>query len=133
VVAAFYTAPGERTVEVNFRSVSKEQMVLPGELGGLRIAGVAHGTTFRVEMLRNPDRPHQAGLPEDMMRDRRHSDNTHVLLTMIEIGDTEPLRHIQSVETDDEATLVLDLLSNGTHDPVFNRSLAAAYELAHKF
>jgi len=108
-------------------------MLLPGELAGLRIAGVSHGGTFRLEILRNPERPRQAAPPEDMVRDRRHEDTTHVLLTKIEIGDTEPLRHVQSVETDDEATLVLDLLSNGTHDPVFNRSLAAAYELAHKF
>jgi len=52
-----------------------------------------------------------------------------VLLTLIDIGGADILRHVQHVEPEDEATLLLGLLSHGTHDPVFTRSLAAAAEL----
>ena len=48
---------------------------------------------------------------------------------MIEIGDVATLRHVQQVDPEDEATLLLDLLSHGTQDKVFARSLAAAAEL----
>jgi hypothetical protein len=48
---------------------------------------------------------------------------------MIEIGGGEPLRHVQQLEPDDEAALLLDVLSTGTHDEVYNRSLRAAAEL----
>jgi len=51
---------------------------------------------------------------------------------MIEIGEVEPLRHVQQLEPEDEATLLMDLLSTGTHDEVFNRSLAAASQLIDK-
>jgi hypothetical protein len=51
---------------------------------------------------------------------------------MIEIGDGAPLRHVQQVEAEDEAVLLLDLLATGTHDRVFNRSLQAAFELMRK-
>ena len=131
VVAAIYNAGGGRSVEVNFRSMPKEEL-LPGEISGVRIGGASRGRTFRLEILRNPERQHRPE-PDDLMRDRRHLDNTHVLLTMIHVGEVEPVRHIQLVETLDEGTLLLDLLTNGTHDPVFNRSLAAASELIHKF
>ena len=69
--------------------------------------------------------------PSVFVRERRRQDTRQVLLTVIEIGEAEPLRHVQVFDTDDEATLVLDLLSNGTHDPVFARSLKAAGELMH--
>ena len=65
--------------------------------------------------------------------DRRRPDSARVLLTLIEIGEGEPLRHVQQLEHEDEASLLLDLLSTGTHDEVFNRSLAAAAELVNKF
>jgi len=48
---------------------------------------------------------------------------------LIEVGEGEPLRHIQQLDAQDETTLLLDLLSTGTHDEVFNRSLAAAADL----
>ncbi len=64
--------------------------------------------------------------------DRRRRDTTRVLLTRIEIGETEPLRHVQQLEPEDEATLLTDLLSTGTHDEAFNRSLAAAAQLVDK-
>ena len=53
-------------------------------------------------------------------------------LTMIEIGDGVPLRHVQQVEPEDDAALLLDLLATGTHDHVFNRSLLAGFELMRK-
>ena len=52
---------------------------------------------------------------------------------MIEMGEVEPLRHVQQLDREDEAALLLDLLATGTHDEVFNRSLAAASELMHLF
>ena len=55
-----------------------------------------------------------------------------MLLTLIEIGDGEPLRHVQQLEPEAEAELLLDLLSTGTHDEVYNRSMAAASELMEK-
>jgi glucose-6-phosphate dehydrogenase assembly protein OpcA len=67
--------------------------------------------------------------PVVFTRERRRADTAQVLLTMIEIGVSPPLRHVQQVEPEDEATLLLDLLATGTHDAVFNRSLLAAFEL----
>jgi len=67
--------------------------------------------------------------PMVFTRERRRDDASLVLLTMIQIGDGDTLRHVQRVEPEDEAALLLDLLSSGTHDPVFVRSLAAAAEL----
>jgi len=67
--------------------------------------------------------------PTVFVRERRRADNTRVLLTMIDIGGAGTLRHVQHVEPEDEATLLLGLLSSGMHDKVFVRSLAAAAEL----
>jgi hypothetical protein len=67
--------------------------------------------------------------PAVFVRERRNQDNARVLLTLIEIGEGAPLRHIQQVDPEDEATLLLDLLSHGTQDRVFMRSLSAAAEL----
>jgi hypothetical protein len=64
--------------------------------------------------------------------ERRRADTNRVLLTMIEIGDAEPLRHVQQLEPEDEVALLLDLLSTGTHDEVYNRSVAAAVDLMSK-
>ncbi len=187
VVTAFYTDSRGKTVEVNFRSVVREHL-LEGELAAVRIAGVSGGTTFRLSLMREPERRRrgaseasyrslhpvdgedEAGLeiaerraewhrdvlhetfdtmhyhatgdppgesrpkhPSVFTRERRRADTRRTLLTLIEIGEGEPLRHVQQFDTDDEATLVLDLLSNGTHDPVFARSLTAAADLTHKF
>jgi len=71
--------------------------------------------------------------PRVLTTERRQPDSARVLLTMIEIGDSEPLRHVQQMEPEDEAALLLDLLSTGTHDEVYNRALAAASELVDKF
>jgi glucose-6-phosphate dehydrogenase assembly protein OpcA len=67
--------------------------------------------------------------PTVFVRDRRRADNSLVLLTLIDIGGAATLRHVQHVEPEEEATLLLGLLSSGVHDQVFVRSLAAAAEL----
>ncbi|MGH7765791.1 MAG: glucose-6-phosphate dehydrogenase assembly protein OpcA [Candidatus Dormibacteraceae bacterium] len=67
--------------------------------------------------------------PVVSIRERRGDDSSQVLLTLIEIRGGDTLRHVQRIEPDDEAALLLDLLSSGTHDPVFVRSLAAASDL----
>ena len=54
------------------------------------------------------------------------------LLTMLELGESAPLRHVQQVEPEDEAALLLDVLSSGTHDAVFTRSLEAASDLMRR-
>ncbi|MDQ2943836.1 MAG: glucose-6-phosphate dehydrogenase assembly protein OpcA [Candidatus Dormibacteraeota bacterium] len=67
--------------------------------------------------------------PAVFIHERRRGDNALVLLTLIDIGGAETLRHVQRVEPEDEANLMLRLLAYGTHDPVYTRSLAAAAEL----
>jgi hypothetical protein len=63
-----------------------------------------------------------------LRRERRRGDN-QVLLTMIDIGGAETLRHVQRIDDEDEATLLLKLLSTGAHDPAYMRALAAAADL----
>ena len=128
VVVAHYDSGG-RTVEVEFRSVARPGLV-PGELSTVRIAGVSGGTSFRLAIHRNPPRGRGADVD---FPERRGQDTARVLLTMIEIGEGEPLRHVQQLESEDEVSLLLDLLSTGTHDEVFNRSLAAASALMESF
>jgi glucose-6-phosphate dehydrogenase assembly protein OpcA len=185
VVVARYTTD-HRSVEVNFRSVPKEHLA-NGELSAFRLAGVSRGTTFRLQVLRDPDRPR--GLPADpayrslltsggeddagielakrraewhrdvlhetreslhhtstgdppgesvpkhpvvFTKERRRPDTQQVLLTTIEIGEGQTLRHVQQVEVEEEAMLLLDLLATGTHDRVFNRSLQAGFDLMRK-
>ena len=67
--------------------------------------------------------------PRVVTRERRRQDTSSVMLTIIEIGDAAPLRHVQRVEPDGETTLLLKLLSYGVHDRVYERSLAMAAEL----
>jgi glucose-6-phosphate dehydrogenase assembly protein OpcA len=67
--------------------------------------------------------------PAVFVRDRRRQDSSRVLLTLIEIGEAGTLRHVQQVEPEDEATLLLEILSHGAQDKVFVRSLTAAAEL----
>ncbi|MHB8612101.1 MAG: glucose-6-phosphate dehydrogenase assembly protein OpcA [Candidatus Dormibacteraceae bacterium] len=67
--------------------------------------------------------------PGVVVRERRRPDSSRVLVTLIEIGDAGTLRHVQQVEPEDEATLLLEILSHGTQDKVFGRSLIAAAEL----
>jgi len=50
-------------------------------------------------------------------------------LTQIDLGDAETLRLVQNIESQDEPTLLLELLSTGAHDPVYMRSLGAAAKL----
>ena len=69
--------------------------------------------------------------PEVFVRERRRDDNSMVLLTLIDIGGAPTLRHVQQMDPEDEASLLLDLLAHPTRDHVFSRSLAAAAELMH--
>ena len=185
IVAAHFAADGWRPVEVAFRSVPKEQMA-QGEISAIRVAGSAKGKTFKLTVMRDPERPRRAapdigagayqvlhatgggddaGLelaqrkaawhrdvlhkneeslhhtatgdppgerpsqPGVFVHERRGADNSLVLLTMIDIGGADTLRHVQRVEPEDEATLLLRLLANGAHDHVYTRSLLAAAEL----
>lgn len=66
-------------------------------------------------------------------RERRRGDGSQVLLTMIQIGEGRPLRHVQRIDSEKEFALLLDVLSGGTHDAVFVRSLMAAAELVRAF
>jgi glucose-6-phosphate dehydrogenase assembly protein OpcA len=61
-----------------------------------------------------------------LARERRLDDSNVVLLTMIDIGGAQTLRHVQRVPAEDEATLLLELLSIGSNDAVYARSLASA-------
>jgi glucose-6-phosphate dehydrogenase assembly protein OpcA len=130
VVSAHYRA-GRRAVDVKFQPVPKDHLAA-GELSAIRVAGKSAGTTFRLTVRRDPVRPRGAHPEYSGPRDRRRDDTTQVLLTMLEIGEGDALRHVQQVEREDEAALVTDLLATGTHDAVFNRSLAAAAELMLK-
>jgi len=67
--------------------------------------------------------------PTVLARERRLGDSALILLTMIDIGGAETLRHVQHVNAEDEPTLLLQLLSTGAHDAVYDRSLAAAADL----
>jgi glucose-6-phosphate dehydrogenase assembly protein OpcA len=67
--------------------------------------------------------------PAVFVRERRKAESSLVLLTLIDIGGTDTLRHVQRVEPEDEAALLLRVLSYGTHDSVYERSLSAAAEL----
>jgi hypothetical protein len=93
----------------------------------------------REMLLRNRDALHHTAtgdLPGEVMpsttvhaQDRRRNDSALVLLTLIDLGESETLRHVQRVEADDEAAVLLSVLSAGAHDVVYARSLAAAAEL----
>lgn len=127
VVAAVYEVGG-RSIDVQFRSVPKADRV-SGEVCAVRLGGAAHGRSFRLSVMHDPPRRRGGAVPD---MDRRRTDTNRVLLTLIEIGDGEPLRHVQQLEPEDIAALLLDLLSTGTHDEVYNRSLVAASDLMSK-
>jgi len=67
--------------------------------------------------------------PTVLDRDRRRSDAGHLLLTMIEIGGADTLRHIQRIDSEDDAALLIELLSEGTQDAVYARAIPAAAQL----
>jgi glucose-6-phosphate dehydrogenase assembly protein OpcA len=66
--------------------------------------------------------------PTVFVRERR-GDSSLVLLTLIDIGGADTLRHVQRIEPEDDAPLLLQLLATGANDPVYKRSLEAAAEL----
>jgi hypothetical protein len=104
-------------LEVALRSATRDHEVLQRNLEALH--HVATGE------LPGDERRHSSTV---LRRERRLGDN-HVLLTMIDIGGAETLRHVQRIDNEDEAALLLRLLSTGAHDPAYMRSLAAAAEL----
>lgn len=106
----------EAGLEVALRTASRDHEVLQRNREALH-----HMATGE---LPGDERRRSTVLP----RERRLGGN-HVLLTMIDIGGAETLRHVQRVDIEDEATLLLKLLSTGAHDPVYARSVAAAAEL----
>ena len=67
--------------------------------------------------------------PKVMVNERRRPDTSDVLLTMIDIGDADTLRHVQRVPPEDEAAILQRVLFIGARNAVFNRSLVAAAEL----
>jgi glucose-6-phosphate dehydrogenase assembly protein OpcA len=67
--------------------------------------------------------------PTVFVRERRNPDNSMVLLTLIDIGGADTLRHVQRIEASDDAALLVQVLGLGAHDAVFTRSLAAGAEL----
>jgi glucose-6-phosphate dehydrogenase assembly protein OpcA len=67
--------------------------------------------------------------PKIFVHERRRANTTDVLLTMIELGDGETLRHVQRVPPVDDAAMLLNLLSMGARDAVYNRALTAAADL----
>lgn len=69
------------------------------------------------------------GQPHVFARERRRADTSEVLLTMINLGDGQTVRHVQRVPQLDESTMLLNLLTMGARDAVYQRSLAAAAEL----
>jgi glucose-6-phosphate dehydrogenase assembly protein OpcA len=74
--------------------------------------------------------PGERGLTSTVLgRERRRTDTALVLLTKIDIGEAQTLRHVQRVQPEDEAGLLLELLSTGARDAVYTRSLAAAAAL----
>jgi len=104
-------------LEVALRSATRDHEVLQRNLEALH-----HMATGE---LPGDERRHSSTV---LRRERRLGDN-HVLLTMIDIGGAETLRHVQRIDNEDEAALLLKLLSTGAQDPAFMRSLAAAAEL----
>jgi hypothetical protein len=67
--------------------------------------------------------------PTVFVRERRNPDTSMVLLTLIDIGGADTLRHVQRIESTDDAALLVELLAMGARDPVYTRSLAAGAEL----
>lgn len=63
------------------------------------------------------------------VRERRNPDNSMVLLTLIDIGQADTLRHVQRIEPTDDASLLVKLLALGGRDSVYTRALAAGAEL----
>ena len=147
-------AAGGRTFRLSIQRDPQRQSRLTSEVGpaefmrrhlaggedeaGLEVAQ-RRASQHREMLVRNRDALHHTStgdLPGEpahtsnvLVRDRRRGDNPLVLLTMIDIGESETLRHVQRVEAEDEATLLLELLSTGAHDLVYSRSLAAAADL----
>ncbi|TMC00358.1 MAG: hypothetical protein E6J40_02210 [Chloroflexi bacterium] len=67
--------------------------------------------------------------PTVFAKERRGADSSMVLLTLIDIGGADTLRHVQRIESTQDAALLVQVLALGAHDAVYGRSLAAGAEL----
>jgi len=67
--------------------------------------------------------------PTVFVRERRSPDNSMVLLTLIDIGAADTLRHVQRIESTTDASLLVEVLALGARDGVYTRSLAAGADL----
>jgi glucose-6-phosphate dehydrogenase assembly protein OpcA len=92
---------------------------------------VLHASSDSLHHTATGDAPGESKPPKPALfvTERRRNDNSMVLLTLIDIGGADTLRHVQQMDPEDEASLLLDLLNHPTRDPVFMRSLAAAADL----
>jgi len=92
---------------------------------------VLNGSAGNLHHTATGDAPGESKPPKPavFVRERRRDNNSLVLLTLIDIGGADTLRHVQQMEPEDEASLLLDLLAHPTRDHVFTRSLVAAAEL----
>jgi glucose-6-phosphate dehydrogenase assembly protein OpcA len=70
--------------------------------------------------------------PTVLPSERRRTDTSDVMLTMIDIGDSGTLRHVQRVPKMGETAMLLELLSYRARDHVYTRALAAAAELMRR-
>jgi glucose-6-phosphate dehydrogenase assembly protein OpcA len=126
------------TSEVGPTEFRRQQHPGGDDEAGLEVAH-RRATQQREILLRNRENLHHSAtgdLPGEqghsstvLTRERRLGDNRMVLLTTIDIGGAETLRHVQRIEDGDEAKLLLKLLATGANDVVYGRSLAAAAEL----
>jgi glucose-6-phosphate dehydrogenase assembly protein OpcA len=80
----------------------------------------------------DPPGENMPGQPTVLPSERRRADVADVLLTKIDIGEAETLRHVQRVPNMSESAMLMELLSSGARDPVYNRALARAAELMRK-
>lgn len=147
-------ASGRRTFQLSVQRDPQRQHKLTSEVGPTELRARHHpggdddaglevaqrrAAQHREVLVRNADAFHHTAtgeLPGErrpatnvLARERRRNDSALLLLTKIDIGEADTLRHVQRVEADDEATLLLHLLSAGAHDVVYARSLAAAAQL----
>ena len=67
--------------------------------------------------------------PNVFVTERRRENSSPLLLTLIDIGGAKTLRQVQTIEPENEATLLLQVLTQGARDRVFVRSLGGAAEL----
>jgi hypothetical protein len=111
----------EAAMEIAQRRAAKHREVIAKNLESLH-----HTSTGE---LPGESVPHQ---PTVVSTERRRAETSDVMLTKIDIGDAQTLRHVQRVPDLSESAMLLELLSSGARDPVYNRALAAAADFMRK-